>query len=126
MGNVKGSWKCELIRNTDMEIMKTKLLNKTVAMLFYSSSQANNKLDCLSTLPQIKKMKDLFCCAKGLQEEASKCSARALPLPHAHSAQTAALLLPPSTRQATGSWCPNSPCLPAFLMNTVVFITTMK
>lgn len=34
---MKGSWKCELISNMDMEIMKTKLFNKIIAMLFYSS-----------------------------------------------------------------------------------------
>lgn len=59
MANVKGSWKCELISKMDVEIMKTKLLNKIVAM-FSSSSQTINKLDCLSILPLIKKLKDPF------------------------------------------------------------------
>lgn len=60
MESVKGSWKRQLISNMNMEIMKTKLFNKIVAILFYSSFQTINKLDCLSILPLIKKLKDLF------------------------------------------------------------------
>lgn len=60
MANVKGSWKCELISNTDMEIMKTKLFNKIVAKLFSSSSQTINRLHCLSILTLIKKLEDPF------------------------------------------------------------------